>query len=67
MNVVGGDALVVRSRVPWAWVQQYGGREAVIARGPFTEEGDLALLTDHRITHVVAKNSGGTGIMPRVE
>lgn len=33
----------------------------VLARGPFTLEGDLALLRDHRITHVVARNAGGEG------
>ena len=35
--------------------------KAVIARGPFTEAGDLALLQRHRITHIVAKNAGGAG------
>lgn len=35
--------------------------EAVIARGPFTVEGDRALLRDHRIDIIVAKNSGGAG------
>lgn len=35
--------------------------EAVIARGPFSEADDLALLTDHRIGWIVAKNSGGSG------
>jgi len=35
--------------------------EAVIARGPFTVEGDRALLTNHRIEVIVAKNSGGAG------
>ena len=34
---------------------------AVIARGPFTVAGDTALLRQHRITHLVAKNAGGTG------
>lgn len=34
---------------------------AVIARGPFTVEGDRALLTDHRIDVIVAKNAGGAG------
>ena len=34
---------------------------AVIARGPFTVEGDLALLRDHRIDVIVAKNAGGVG------
>lgn len=35
--------------------------EAVAARGPFSVEEDEALLTAHRISHVVAKNSGGEG------
>lgn len=35
--------------------------EAVIARGPFSEEDDLRLLGDHRIGWIVAKNSGGAG------
>lgn len=35
--------------------------EAVIARGPFKVEGDRALLRDHRIEVIVAKNAGGAG------
>ncbi|MCJ7874449.1 cobalt-precorrin-6A reductase [Phaeobacter sp. J2-8] len=35
--------------------------EVVIARGPFTEADDSALLRRHAISHIVAKNSGGTG------
>ena len=35
--------------------------EAVIARGPFADEDDLRLLTDHRIGWIVAKNAGGAG------
>src|SRR5690606_17848847 len=35
--------------------------EAVIARGPSTQASDLALLSDCRITHIVAKNAGGSG------
>lgn len=35
--------------------------EAVIARGPFTLEGDRALLVANRIEVIVAKNSGGAG------
>jgi precorrin-6A/cobalt-precorrin-6A reductase len=35
--------------------------EAVIARGPFAVEGDRALLQDHRIEVIVAKNAGGPG------
>jgi precorrin-6A/cobalt-precorrin-6A reductase len=34
---------------------------AVINRGPFTAEDDLALMRTHGITRVVSKNSGGTG------
>ncbi|MDZ7875618.1 MAG: cobalt-precorrin-6A reductase [Rhizobium sp.] len=33
----------------------------VVDRGPFTLENDLALLRQHRISHVVAKNAGGMG------
>jgi precorrin-6A/cobalt-precorrin-6A reductase len=32
----------------------------VTGRGPFSEAGDHALMTEHRIDVVVAKNSGGT-------
>ena len=41
--------------------------QAVIARGPFTVEGDRALLQEHGITHVVAKNSGGSGAAAKLE
>lgn len=33
----------------------------VIARGPFDAAGDTTLLQTHGITHIVAKNAGGTG------
>ncbi len=33
----------------------------IIARGPFDVAGDTALLQDHRISHIVANNAGGTG------
>ena len=33
----------------------------VIDRGPFHAAADTALLRDHAITHVVAKNAGGAG------
>ncbi len=39
----------------------------VLARGPFTIEGDLALLRDHRITHVVARNAGGEGARAKLD
>lgn len=39
----------------------------IIARGPFTYEADLALLTTHRISHVVAKNAGGNGARAKLD
>ncbi|THD84732.1 cobalt-precorrin-6A reductase [Aliigemmobacter aestuarii] len=38
-----------------------------IARGPFTLDGDLALMKAHRITHIVAKNAGGTGARAKLD
>ena len=32
----------------------------VVSRGPFTVEGDTALLREHKIELIVSKNSGGT-------
>ncbi|MFC3181171.1 cobalt-precorrin-6A reductase [Cypionkella sinensis] len=33
----------------------------VLARGPFEVEGDKALMVQHKISHIVAKNAGGSG------
>ncbi len=41
--------------------------EAVIARGPFTREGDRALLEEHAIDLVVAKNAGGAGAWAKLD
>ena len=38
-----------------------------IARGPFTLDGDLALLRRHRIQRIVAKNSGGTAARAKLD
>jgi precorrin-6A/cobalt-precorrin-6A reductase len=38
----------------------------VVARGPFTEAGDRALLTAHAIEIVVAKNSGGNATYGKI-
>lgn len=38
----------------------------VLDRGPFTVEGDRALLHAHGITHVVSKNSGGAGAQAKL-
>lgn len=41
--------------------------EAVIARGPFTREQDRALLEEHAIDLVVAKNAGGAGAWAKLD
>lgn len=41
--------------------------EAVIARGPFRREDDLALLREHRIDLVVSKNAGGSGARAKLD
>ncbi|GHG79016.1 cobalt-precorrin-6A reductase [Pseudodonghicola xiamenensis] len=38
-----------------------------IARGPFTLDGDLALLRQHAIDRIVAKNAGGTGARAKLD
>ena len=40
--------------------------QVVLERGPFTLEGDRALLQAHGITHVVSKNSGGAGAQAKL-
>lgn len=39
----------------------------ILARGPFTVEGDMALMQQHKITHIVAKNSGGKGAAAKLQ
>jgi len=39
----------------------------VVDRGPFTLAGELALLREHRIEVIVAKNAGGTGARAKLE
>ncbi len=39
----------------------------VVARGPFTVEGDSDLLREHAITHLVTKNSGGTAAVAKLD
>jgi len=36
-------------------------------RGPFTVEGDTAVMRAHRITHLVAKNAGGDAARAKLE
>ncbi len=39
----------------------------VVARGPFDESTDRALLEEHRISLVVTKNAGGTGARAKID
>lgn len=43
------------------------GARIEIARGPFTTEGDLALMRDHGTQIVVAKDAGGTAARAKLE
>lgn len=36
--------------------------EVIAARGPFTLEGEIELMEEHAITHLVTKNSGGAQV-----
>lgn len=38
----------------------------IVERGPFTLEGDRAILTEHRIDLVISKNAGGTGAQAKI-
>ncbi|MGV8986320.1 MAG: cobalt-precorrin-6A reductase [Cypionkella sp.] len=40
---------------------------AIISRGPFSLDGDLDLLTAHQISHIVAKNAGGSGARAKMD
>jgi precorrin-6A/cobalt-precorrin-6A reductase len=54
---VAGVHLVVRSIEPPD--PPLPGAISLLARGPFTVDGEVALLREHRIDAVVTKNSGG--------
>jgi precorrin-6A/cobalt-precorrin-6A reductase len=41
--------------------------DVVLARGPFSFDEDLALLRQRRITHIVAKNAGGSGARAKLD
>lgn len=39
----------------------------VIARGPFDTTADMDLMQTHKVTHVVAKNAGGSGAVAKIK
>ncbi len=39
----------------------------ILARGPFAVEADRELMQHHTITHVVAKNAGGSGAVAKLQ
>lgn len=39
----------------------------ILARGPFEMEADKALMVRHKISHIVAKNAGGTGAAAKLQ
>ena len=41
--------------------------ESIISRGPFTKEGDIALLQKYKIDLLVSKNSGGSGARSKID
>jgi precorrin-6A/cobalt-precorrin-6A reductase len=43
------------------------GAELIVARGPFDLTGDRAMLADHRIDVVVARDAGGDGAFAKIE
>ena len=43
------------------------GATLLLARGPFTLEGEMALLGEYRIERLVSKNSGGEATAPKLE
>ncbi|TCO74108.1 cobalt-precorrin-6A reductase [Rhodovulum euryhalinum] len=40
---------------------------AIVSRGPFTEQGDRALMEEHAIDIVVSKNAGGAGARAKID
>ena len=39
----------------------------IVSRGPFTVEDDIALLQNYAIEMLVSKNSGGSGVISKIE
>lgn len=53
--------------VDTAELPAFPNHHLVVDRGPFTLAGELALLREHRIALVVAKNAGGSGARAKLD
>ncbi|HMM10048.1 MAG TPA: cobalt-precorrin-6A reductase [Paracoccus solventivorans] len=72
---IGRQNLDVFAGLPHRWLLRFVDPEPVplprasrvVDRGPFTPAGDMALMRDHRIQIVVAKNAGGEGARAKLD
>ena len=72
---IGRQNLDAFAGLPHRWLLRFVDPEPVplprasrvVDRGPFTKEGDMALMRDHRIQIVVAKNAGGEGARAKLD
>ena len=61
-----GTDLLVRTIEPFDLAGAWSARP-LLARGPFTAEGEIGLLQRERIEAIVSKNSGGTATVAKLE
>lgn len=74
---IGRQSLAPFTGLPHCWLLRFAafdrtqpvplGAELVVERGPYTLEGDLALLRAHGIRIVVAKDAGGSGARAKLD
>lgn len=72
---IGRQNLDAFAGLPHRWLLRFVDPEPVplprasrvVDRGPFTPAGDMALMRDHRIQIVVAKNAGGEGARAKLD
>ncbi|MEX1035213.1 MAG: cobalt-precorrin-6A reductase [Sneathiella sp.] len=64
---ISGKSFLARTIEPIAFNPENSHAELIQARGPFTIEDELRLLTDRRIELLVSKNSGGTATYAKIE
>ena len=72
---IGRQNLDVFKGLPHRWLLRFVDPEPaplpratrIVDRGPFTQAGDMALMRDHGIRIVVAKNAGGEGARAKLD